>query len=874
MADEKVADAFLVTSLDAKIVQFQYAIIKLQSFSSSIRKLISFSSANPSKLPLVHYIVLLTSNLFAINEAAFMAKVQLLANYKVFKPTVIPVNTLVTHVPYDNHDQPSTILETIPTNATAIQCLKLLDYLCTNCIQGYQKKLQQAKQDKKNDSLVSEFETILTGQIFNEFDIDLSLGLTNTSNDSPFVFDLPDSELLSDANYVEASLIDMDIKAIFTITSQLQTCVNRIKPNVIKYKHLKHLTKPQQDHYLKTQPESKYALLKALMWTFRLNDLYTILRKFGRKIYLSNYQHLYDRKFAINSKASVYFKNQLLKEIDEMFNNTKKNGVLIATLTRFIRANSTHESNSKNILDFTNFVNQALVLVENTIKKLQEFGSSWILLEITFRKPYDLPTDSLIAFNNTIHTPAAPAAGTSRSKKEPTPNSKSTVSGPKTTESLKLPTGGNNLNSSNSSRTSSLSSTSSITAPNTKVMLRRSSISSSPTSNRASPMGFPSIVSKRPNSMVFSGSSDSLNTYHDAISLSPTSTPPRVPQSSASAQKTPQVTGRRRSNSQPIRGVSANLTLGTGAAAAALAKTSKISSPPASIKSPSGSIKRSSSLTRISNNVTPTKPLIRVEEKDEDTTITEESPSEKALGPVKLTANQRLQQHIRQAAKSGALMTQQKETLTLVVFDPNQPTSINLRRQAPPEPSTPTGAVTNGDEKLTTASPSSPTPSKPVRRTRDQVTKSNTMKNSVLLQIPENGSSSNGDLSRSSSASSLTVSSSLDLNSDNNSSVTKKVRFTGVPAYSPDEDAPTTYSNRILKNFAVFKSPMIHKPKLKNKDQMLKKEESLLFKQHVELPETGSPPPKNPAISAAVAMTELSKPLGGTRLSKLKNKFV
>ena len=69
----------------------------------------------------------------------------------------------------------------------------------------------------------------------------------------------------------------------------------------------------------------------------------------------------------------------------------KKNGTLIANLTRFVRQDSRFETNSKNITNNMNFTNQGLLTVETTITKLKEFGMSWLVSELRFRRVYQLP---------------------------------------------------------------------------------------------------------------------------------------------------------------------------------------------------------------------------------------------------------------------------------------------------------------------------------------------------------------------------------------------------------------------------------------------------------------------------------------------------
>lgn len=201
----------------------------------------------------------------------------------------------------------------------------------------------------------------------------------------------------------------------------------------------------------------------------------------------------------------------------------------------------------------------------------------------------------------------------------------------------------------------------------------------------------------------------------------------------------------------------------------------------------------------------------------------------------KLSANQRLQKHLQEAARSGSLMTQEKEVLTSVVFDPNDPTAINLKRYSDKKDTSSSNGMRSPFNPVTSDGSSNPidgqkaieannavnipVPVKTKRRTRDEVTKLNTKRNSEIITLSSDSSKPSMD----------NASSSTDT-SDGVTEIIKQVRFIGVPDYTEAEDAPTSYSAKILKNFAVFKTPG-NKPGYKRKDQMLKKEESLSFKQ-------------------------------------------
>lgn len=616
---------------------------------------------------------------------------------------------------------------------------------------------------------------------------------------------------------------------------------------------------------------STFVLHKLCALAIRLNELYIIFRKIGRKVYFSNFEHLYDTKLHFQLKNQNYFKLHLLKDMDEMFNSTRKNGTLLATLTRFFRQGAIYEVNAKNVLDFTNFINQGHMMLLGCLTKQEEFSFNWLATELRFRKVYGLPKKILTEVYTEVSEKNLPQKKVVNSS---TVSNSTPVKAITTDLNLLTVDGGSRTLSRSSSRSSSINSQTSIpiVTPMKSIARRvnRNSMiipSSLPTPNGNSPSRTNSITSPtRPQSMIFMNNNHSLT----SLPLQKTSTLQQklaavdtvIPPNNTMA-------GRRRSNSQPIKPLE-NLALPVPISAAASGAASALKGSPAVNRSPSGSIKRSGSVSRSSPQP---KPLIVVEE-------------ETVSKPAQLTANQRLQQHLKQAAKQGALMTQQRETFTSVLFDPNSPSSVNLRPPKSPNASeqspqsseslqSPQSLKTQGLQppNITTSftPPQSPslTPS-PVPKTRDQVTRMNTRRNSIHQNIPSTTSSLTSFSSESSSKNYIAT---VPNDSLEASSIPKRVRFTGVPEYSPAEDAPTSYSSRILKNFAVFKtpSPNVYKPGFKKKDQMLKKEESISFKTQLHNPTLDNSPTSTGGFQIPPAN---ANPISTNRLSKLKSKLI
>lgn len=751
---------YTFTSLDAKIAQYKYAIYKTKLLITRITAL----QDNPDLL-LLHYIIPLCGSLFAISDQLFVSRLQKLANYQPFKPGPFSLSSSVTHIPYDSHDQTPESLHEVPNVAEAQRCLKTFSVLCHSALQGYQKRLQQALLDPSGQESAGYCDKAVAKVLSAVDDLDLSL---------PQELVVYSQSAMSDDS--EATLMDIDIRTLLESTKLVKENLIRIKPDVLKLKGIAAVNQQLRERTLRSFQDWQCSLHVLMVLATRLNELYSMLRRIGRQAYLTNYQHLYDQRLSFQSRNPGYFRHHVLKDIDLHLNSPKKNGSLIATLTRLLRQSSLHPVDAKTVADFAGYINQGFMIVEKLCNAIEDFSLHWIAAELRFRKVHNLPVKALLDIYNTYKSAPEPISNsTTTQPTKPAPKQPDS----KLNDSLASLNIGSEPKT-RSSRSSSVSSTSSITSNTTRNV----------PGNRAS-MVLPLKATPpkpRPSSAIFMNSNLSIPT----ISTS-------KPEAEA---KTTTPTGRRRSNSQPIRSPVSEERKGLPT----------VKSPSGSIQSPVGSLRRTLSLTKRSPKPQ-TDPFVTAP-------IAEEPEPQ-------LTATQRLQAHLRLAAKTGALMTQEKEILSSVVFDPNDPSSVNLGRKSVNKEANLSASAASAASKLHTApSPSTP----PTLSKRDQVTRQNTRKNSVkTLHVFSDTASSVEIETRTTSSESSVLSS-------GNSSVVKKVRFTGVPEYSEAEDAPTKYLNRLLKNFAVFKTPSPTLASFRKRDQLLR-EESQSFKTHVKRPD-------------------------------------
>lgn len=864
-----------IDSLDARAIQYRYSIVKLSLFIQALDRVIKEYSTpdNQGKhVLLVHYISFCVANLFSINENGFAPKIGALETYKIPKASAVPISAVVTHVPYDGKDYTVKALTELPPAGKSVLCLKALRAMCVNCLDGYQKRYTNASREIDNAPYFKDLDHIFENQLFSSA-CEMDLSLKSEFLSIPPLALSVDLSRLEDGDYAEACLIDMDVNALFSLVYNFSAILAELGSPIEEMRAVKLSTKTSQQSIFKNLPQKSYSLHKLLFWAIRLNDLYLISRKFVRQIYQSNLEHLSDKKFLAYIPNGQIFQNQLT-DLHEFGFTAKKNGVLVATITRFVRTNSKHEVSSKSCLDFIGFIHQFFVYLGAFYEKLNTFGQSWLFGELAFRSEHNLFIDHLSKTLAALKRTSKTQLELKRQKQMETKE--------KEKEDLmvtrrKLPVAAAKVKT-------TVAPTNRITSPSSSDTKSEETQSRSPASSLSSAMSssddLPSI---RRNSSLKERNPPTERlkkplTLHRVSSTS--SLPPEKPKSSVSPERANSIVGNRaRSSSQPLSFGAANQAL----------------------RGDDGNRKDKpdQTIANLRNRTFRASPLVVQQS---------ENPAK-----VKLSASQKFQQHLQEATKSGALFGKEKESLTSVVFDPNNPSATNIKRSSKLYSKMPleipnvkkqneqkkqvtvsstslsssaaatasksrvdetNGKASNAGSRLvprtevdmeeehaasmTTqdnpeSSPQTTPAAPPVAITRAQITRANTKRNSVAIKLK-----SQEDLSSSNQESNMSSLSTLSIATETLSM--KKVRFSGVPEWTPSEDAPTSHSKRILRNFASFQFSSLAHTAFKQKDQLFKKEESISFRKQL-----------NPSESAANKTLSASYSLGFSSFrSKIK----
>lgn len=787
-------------SLDARIVQYQYGIIKLNRLVLGIQR-VSRDIEEKNVLPYLHYIVLLCGNVFSINENSFYSRLDILGGFKLINTAQIAISGATSHIPYDSQDLEVKPLGNVPSITTVKRCLKLLEGICNNCLQGYQKRLQNARIERigcypNSSNEVDDINELIKRTVLSlEDDPDLNIHNLQmrwnyrhyAENQEPFT---------------EDKMIDMDLHTILYICEKFKHSLKSIRMHISQLHQVKNIAKGKQDSYLQSLPDSGFLLHCVFMITLRLNEIYNMVRKVGRRVYLSNSKHFEDPKFLFEAKSNLF--RHLLNEIKEMFIFNKKNGSFIANLTRLLKKGASYEANSKNVLEFINLTNRGFIMLDQTLEKLDKFGRLWILAELKFRRSYDYQRNFLVElYRNLEQLPQKTEKKVTMSRSDQLHDTKETKrvlrlkgQDDSSKNSLSEQEHKNEdladcvehlkLNKDTHLVNDVLLPVSNSSDPNIESDL-------SPKGIFVTSMGYRNSLfdvtntktkNKRPVSMILMNNGNKILDFE------------KLPKDDSDLEKNnlkrhPNISDRKLECLPEIKGEE-NLQHSRQ-------KNIEAKTEPIAFKE-----ERNSGLTR-----SPSQSRTTGVSSDAKTRACKSETNSKPL-----TASQRFQMRLREAAKKGSLVTQQKEVMHSVRYDPNKNVFANSAADS--------NTVLSRNTHLNARSAAS------------EAHRLNNRRNSVI-------SSTEDELSDSFQSVQNSQVSSESKTSDNERTG-KRVRFVGVPEYSELEDAPTSYSSRILKNFGAFRAPNLKNVTFRKRDQLLK-EESLSFKAQVCNTQDGSSSP-------------------------------
>ncbi|CCH45283.1 GLC7-interacting protein 4 [Wickerhamomyces ciferrii] len=342
-------------SYDAKIIEYQYAIIKIEALIKHIKSIQIKLRVNHHLVPIIHYMISLMGPLFNVSDTLTKRVDQLskLTSIGAQRKVAALANTIALN--FELEDQEALKLK---YDDNARHLLNELLSLVENAGLIYEKKLQQACVERDANRLPG-------------------------SNNKPvpleveFFKDLLDPLELNvfPKLIVEASEFDnFHFKKVPLVIDSVNKSIKLIKDYLEQLKQFK--SKPN-DNVIKKLPHWSYTTHRIFACFVKLSELYTILRKFGRDLYLPYDEHLHNPKILHNNvKLELSLQNS-----DEYLKNTRKNHQLMTTLAKFTRQGSYTHLRTQSIVELTNLLIQSITLISNFSAVILGLLKNWELAE-------------------------------------------------------------------------------------------------------------------------------------------------------------------------------------------------------------------------------------------------------------------------------------------------------------------------------------------------------------------------------------------------------------------------------------------------------------------------------------------------------------
>lgn len=351
-----VKGGIYLDSFDARIIEYQSAIVKLDALIKHVKALQIKIRTTPTLIPLIHYIVILTGPLLNISEILSKRLEQLGKLLPVHDQRKVAPSVNISALNFEIEDtQPQS---SIKYDEHTKELLPSLLMLYENALAIYQNKLQQ--------SIVERDANRLPGPNGKPIPLDLSIIKDLLEPMELNVFSKLAIEPQESESYQFKRIplvIDSINKSIGPLKNYLQQLQSyKMRPN---------------DSVLKKLPHWHYTIHRTFATFVKLSELYTILRKLGRELYLPVDEYLHNPKILHNN-----VKLELsLKDADEYLKNTRKNQNLVFTLAKATRQGSYFHVKSSTIIEFTNSLAPSISLISKMSLVILNLARNWELAE-------------------------------------------------------------------------------------------------------------------------------------------------------------------------------------------------------------------------------------------------------------------------------------------------------------------------------------------------------------------------------------------------------------------------------------------------------------------------------------------------------------
>lgn len=331
-------------SLDARTCQYYYGLQKLREILKGIDSLSSNVKEN-GVTPDAYYILLLSGPTLQVNDKLQKKLESVLRGERINIDQKVQPSINTSAVSFDCGDwQPELDLKKDITSyiCDSQSLISQFVHLCENAKAIYLQKLNQAAVEKAGTKPVSLF--------MNEFTDLLDFSMEQCLVQQLFYnlnFDKNDSDCVK---AVQRD-VDWDAGKVVCDNMERQLC----------------LLARSWD----TGSNGPYYCYRCCLTLLRIADFYGILRKVGKKVYRGNVSYL--KQVTLYSVSLQMH----LKGMDSLFNQPKKNNLLLATLVRLTRQGSNFPVRPNVTADLTKQVREGLKLIASMVSVFKGFLSGW-----------------------------------------------------------------------------------------------------------------------------------------------------------------------------------------------------------------------------------------------------------------------------------------------------------------------------------------------------------------------------------------------------------------------------------------------------------------------------------------------------------------
>lgn len=348
-------------SFDARIIEYQFAIVKLETLIKHIKALQIKIRVQPDLIPLLQYIVIITGPLMNISDILAKRLDQVGRLVPITDQRKVAPSANLQALNFELDDQP--VKETVKYDEKTKDLLPVLLGLYENALSLYQLKIKQSI-------------------------IERDANRTPASNGKPIPLDLNSfKDILEplELNVFSKLIIEPDevnsyhFKRVPLVMDSINKAIKVQKDYVLQLQGFK---AKQNDSVLKKLPHWNYTIHRVFASFVKLSELYTILRRFGRELYLPVEDHLRNPKILHNN-----VKLELsLNEADQFLKGTKKNQQIVFILAKGTRQGSYSHLKGSTIVELTNTLVPSLALITKMNASITNLVKNWELAESKLHK--------------------------------------------------------------------------------------------------------------------------------------------------------------------------------------------------------------------------------------------------------------------------------------------------------------------------------------------------------------------------------------------------------------------------------------------------------------------------------------------------------